>query len=263
MNDTNESNKYELLMEALVELKPEIEAHLAEPVPALPTMSAVLADFGPLPRESLLLGVAEDGLPVMLNLHDSIPGPLLITADPGAGKTAFLQTIARAVEQLHTPQNVQFGVVTNFPDEWTEFVHVQNCVGIFPFYQNSSQDFILSLASWAHANKNARQSVLLLVDDLDAMSKLDFDAQQNLRWLLLRGPTRRVWPMITLNAQRVEQTVSWLETFRTRIFGRIQDTQVADRMGAEKAGLGKLLPGSQFTLREGLNWLRFWIPTLD
>ena len=71
----------------------------------------------------------------------------------------------------------------------------------FPFYHQSAEDFILSLASWAHENKTSRQFVLLLLDDLEAASNLNFDARQNLRWLLLRGPARRVWPVITLNPQ--------------------------------------------------------------
>jgi hypothetical protein len=76
-----------------------------------------------------------------------------------------------------------------------------NNVGSLSMYHRSAEDFILSLASWAHGNKSSQQSVLLLLDDLEAATNLDFDAVQNLRWLLLRGPARRVWPIITLNPQ--------------------------------------------------------------
>jgi hypothetical protein len=76
----NESNRYELMMEALAELKPEINAayqpsslQTTQPTPALPSISEVLNEFGPMPPEALFLGVASDGLPVLLNLHDPIP----------------------------------------------------------------------------------------------------------------------------------------------------------------------------------------------
>jgi hypothetical protein len=251
-------------MEALAELKPEIDAaRSVKPVPALPTWSEVLAEFGPMPPEALFLGVASDGLPVLLNLHDPIPGPLLITGDAGTGKTGLLQIISRAAGKMHQPQELQFGVLTNHPDEWSAFEDIPNNVGIFPFYHRSAEDFILSLASWAHENKTSRQSVLLLLDDLEAASNLNFDARQNLRWLLLRGPARRVWPIITLTPHRMENIGPWLEAFHTRIFGTIQNPQHINQLDAESAELDSLNGGSQFTLREGDHWLRFWIPSID
>jgi hypothetical protein len=257
-------NRYSLMMEALAELKPEIDAARSiKPVPALPSLSEVLTEFGPMPPEALFLGVASDGLPVLLNLHDSIPGPLLITGDAGTGKTSLLQIISRAAGRMHQPQDLQFGVLTGHPDEWNAFENIPNHVGTFPFYHQSAEDFILSLASWAHENKTSRQSVLLLLDDLEAASNLNFDARQNLRWLLLRGPARRVWPIITLNPHRMENIGPWLEAFHTRIFGTIQNSQHINQLDAESAELDSLNSGSQFTLREGDHWLRFWIPSID
>jgi hypothetical protein len=251
------------MMEALAELKPEIDAaRSVKPVPTLPPLSEVLAEFGPMPPEALFLGVASDGLPVLLNLHDPIPGPLLITGDAGTGKTGLLQIISRATG-MHQPQELQFGVLTSHPDEWSDIEDIPNNVGIFPFYHRSAEDFILSLASWAHDNKTSRQSVVLLLDDLEAASNLNFDARQNLRWLLLRGPARRVWPIITLNPDRMESIRPWLDAFHTRIFGTIQNPQHINQLGAESAELDSLNGGSQFTLREGEHWLRFWIPTID
>jgi hypothetical protein len=140
---------------------------------------------------------------------------------------------------------------------------IPNNVGILPLYHQSAEDFILSLASWAHENKTSRQSVLLLLDDLEAASNLDFDARQNLRWLLLRGPARRVWPIITLNPNRMENIIPWLDAFRTRVFGSIQDPRHVHQLDAVSAELESLNSGSHFTLREGESWLRFWIPSID
>lgn len=216
-----------------------------------------------MPREALFLGVASDDLPVLLNLHDPIPGPILITADAGSGKTALLQTIALAAGQMHQPENVQFGVLTNHPDEWSGLESIPNNVGVFPLYHQSAEDFILSLASWAHGNKTSQQSVLLLLDDLEAASNLDFDARQNLRWLLLRGPARRVWPIITLNPTRMENIMPWLDAFRTRILGTMRNQRQIEQLDAVSAEPESLHSGSHFTLREGESWLRFWIPSID
>lgn len=261
-----EINRYTLMMEALNELKSEMgttRPSQTKAAPARPSLNQVLAEYGSIPHEALFLGVASDDLPVLLNLHDPIPGPILVTADAGAGKTALLQTIVLAAGQMHRPEELQFGVLTNHPDEWNGLESIPNNVGIFPLYNQSAEDFILSLASWAHGNKSSQQSVLLLLDDLEAASNLDFDARQNLRWLLLRGPARRVWPIITLNPNRMENIMPWLDAFRTRILGAIQNQGQIEQLDAVSAELESLHSGSYFTLREGESWLRFWIPSID
>lgn len=263
-----EINRYALMMEALNDLKPEMEAARQiqtqpKAAPALPMLGDVLAGYAPMPHAALFLGVASDDLPVLLNLHDPVPGPILITADAGAGKTKMLQTIAMSAGVTHLPEDLQFGVLTNHPDEWRSVEGISNNVGIFPFYNQSAEDFVLSLASWAHDNKTSRQSVLLLLDDLEAATNLNFDARQNLRWLLLRGPARRVWPIVTLNPKRMENIMPWLDAFRTRVFGAMQDPRYIQQLDAVSAELESLHSGSHFTLREGESWLRFWIPSID
>ncbi len=262
------NRQFSLALEALAELKAEIVPDQPKPVPfdatqgrpAAPTLTEVLAEIGSLPREALFLGIASDGLPVLLNMSDPIPGPLLIVGDASAGKTALLKLIARAAQQTHYSTDVQFGALTNYPEEWDDIPTNEHHVGVFPMHHNSARDFVLSLASWAHANKS-KQAVLLLIDDLEAIANLDSDALQNFRWLLLRGPARRVWPIVTLNAERYGQVLPWIPTFRTRIFGRIQDGRVAEALGADQAsGVDRLEAGIQFSLRENGGWLRFWSP---
>jgi hypothetical protein len=104
--------------------------------------------------------------------------------------------------------------------------------------------------------------VLLLVDDLEEVARLESDVLQSFRWLLLRGPSRRVWPIITLRAERYEQVISWLQSFRTRIFGRITDEGAARALGADKmSALNQLEARIQFSLPENGKWLRFWLPS--
>jgi len=261
---SDEINRYALMMDAYTEVRSEMDAApRTKPIPAQPTLSQVLADFGPMPDEALLLGVATDGLPVLLNLYDSVPGPLLIIGDPGSGKTDLLQIIARAAGRMHQAEKLQFGVLTNHPDEWSGFDSIPNNVGIFPIQHSSSEDFILSLASWAHGNKSSRQAVLLLLDDLITVTNMEIDTVQNLRWLLFRGPSRRVWPIITLNSNRIQNMEAWLDAFHTRIFGNMQNAGHIRKLDAEQAGLETLISGSEFTLSEGEHWLRFSIPELD
>jgi hypothetical protein len=187
---------------------------------------------------------------------------MLVAGDAGSGKTAFLKTIAHSVIQTHRSEDVQFGVITNYPDEWEGLDSTEHRVGVFPIGHKGTQEFVQSLASWAHSNKNTRQCVLLLLDDLESVESLDRETIQNFRWLLLRGPARRVWPIVTLSASRYGQMISWLPNFRTRVFGRVANAGVAEALcGDKSSALSNLEPGIQFTLREKENWLRFWLPS--
>lgn len=256
------NRQFSLTLQALTELKTDASAPSSKPIPAAPALGDVLAEIGSLPTEALFLGIATDGLPVLLNLHDSHPGPILVTGDAGSGKTSFLQTIAQSVTQTHSSNDIQFGVITNYPDEWEHIESTPHRVGVFPVGHNSTQEFVGSLASWAHSNKNTHQCILLLVDDLESVASLDLETLQNFRWLLLRGPARRVWPIVTLSAPRYGQVIAWLQNFRTRIFGRVANRQVAEALTADKAsGLDQLEARIQFALRENENWLRFWLPS--
>lgn len=252
--------QFSMALQALTELKTDPAAK--SPLGMPPVLRDVLAEIGPLPVEALFIGVASDHLPVLLNLHDPHPGPILVAGDTGSGKTAFLQTIAQSVVQTHRAEDVQFGVITNYPDEWERLEATPHRAGIFAVGHSGTQDFINSLSSWAHSNKNSHQCVLLLIDDLESVVSLDRETVQDFRWLLLRGPARRVWPIVTLNAPRYGQVISWLQNFRTRVFGRVANTRVAEALGGGNASvLTQLEPLIQFSLREKDNWLRFWLPS--
>lgn len=257
------NRRFSLDLQALTELKNETSTPPSKPTVGIaPTLNDVLAKIGPIPSEALFLGVAADGLPVLLNLYDPHPGPMLIAGDAGSGKTAFLQTIAHSVAQTHRSEDVQYGVITNYPDEWESIPATPHRMGIFPVGLNGTQEFIRSIAVWAHSNKNTHQCVLLLVDDLESIATFEIEAIQNLRWLLLRGPARRVWPIITLNASRYGQVIAWLQNFRTRIFGRVANQRIAEALGGDHASaLDQLEAKIHFSLREKENWLRFWLPS--
>ena len=255
------NRQHSLSVTTVAELKEEKNpAPPSDPMPATPSLNSVLAGIGSLPREALFLGMALDGLPVLLNLHDSVPGPLLIVGDSDSGKTSLLRMVADAIQQTHRSSDVQFSVITSRPDEWQSHPTSDHYVGVFSAFDKGAQDCILSLASWAHANKSS-QSVLLMIDDLAAVAKMDSDVLQNLRWLLLRGSARRVWVFATEEANRYGEVISWIPMFRTRLFGKIVNQTVAQALGGDStSALDRFDTAGQFSLRENGSWLRFWAP---
>jgi hypothetical protein len=263
MTDTDQ---LDLMLSALSEIIEEEKGKKASPppplAPALPSLGKILADISPLPREALFLGMANDGLPVLLNLYDPVPGPILIAGDSSSGKTRFLQTIARAVESLHAPDFVQYGVVTQKPDEWKGLYGNEHNAGIYRSHESNTVELIRSLVTWAHNNKGEGQSILLFIDELDDVTKLDEETRQNLRWLLLRGPSRRVWTFASLNATRTQPMTEWLEFFRTRLFGFVEDAENGKFLTGNSP-LNHLASGEEFAMREGNQLLKFWLPTMD
>lgn len=260
----DKTTRFNLMIDALVELAQEEQAHQTPPIPDLPTLRSVLVDASPLPPEALFLGLAEDGLPVLLNLHDPIPGPILITGDQASGKTRLLQTIAHAADLLHTPNDVQYVVITSYPKEWNFFKGNQNNAGVYSTQNSNAEELLQSLVSWAHNNHGKEQSVLLLIDDVESVIKLNPQVEQNLRWLFMRGPSRRVWPIVTLNATRALNIKEWMNFFHTRLFGYVENLEKSTFItGNPKHTLTHLIAGSQFALREGNELLNFWNPIFD
>ena len=73
----------------------------------------------------------------------------------------------------------------------------------------------------------------LLVDDLAGVEDTDADTRQALRFLLLRGPARRVWPLVAMDSADLGRLHPWLDAYRTRILGHVADP----RRAADLAGV--------------------------
>ena len=259
------ANRFSLMIDALTELAEEEQAQQASPRPASnpPTLKSIITETSTLPDTALFLGLAEDELPILLDLYDPIPGPILIAADQAGGKTSFLQMVARAAEALHNPSEVQSAIITQYPDEWETFKDSQSVVGVYSTHEDVACELLQSLVTWAHNNKEKGQFILLLIDDLESITRLDQQAGQNMRWLLLRGPSRRIWPIVTINSSRANKTEAWLGFFRTRLFGQIKDASNSHFIANDPNKVFDNLVSSQFTMREGNNWLNFWAPAID
>ena len=254
MNDTSETA---LKLNGFTDLLPR------QPKLEQPALRNVLKDLGPLPHAALFLGIAGDQLPVLLNLADPVPGPVLVAGDSGSGKTRLLQLVAEAVTRTHDPDKLRFAVIAERPAEWDAFTPSPNCEGVLSFNQALTTNYLASLVNWAHSNKHTDQYVLLLVDGLEGLHS-DESLHQSLRWLLLRGPSRRIWPIVTVKATRTSAVSQWLPSFRTRLCGHIaSDRDLSLLTGQMPAAFDGLEAGAQFAMREGQDWLTFWLPRTD
>jgi hypothetical protein len=258
------TDQFLLALKAYQEIQSELHSQeLSHPlIPGPDPLGSDRVSAAGLPGGSLVLGMAEDGLPVMLDLYDSRPGPLLVAGDGGSGKTALLQSLAYS-SNLQDPGDISFGVLTPFPEEWSMLETLPHCLGIWPAYHPSASEFISQLVAWSEDLPETRQAVLLLFDGFDLMTGTDLQYQHDLRWLLMYGPERQVWPVISVNPARLTRLQAWLEYFHTRILGKVKHAHNARSLvNDSRVALEELIPGKEFGLFQSERWLKFWLPPL-
>jgi hypothetical protein len=271
------SNIFPMALQAYKDLIPEIEQHknktYTEPpsttlppsvtLPPSTTLEEIINQNPSLPGDALMLGMANDGLPILLNLYETAPCPVLVLGDGGSGKTHLLQTLARATDLILDPSDIQFGVVTNYPDEWQVVDVSPGSMGIWSANHPSAQQFLQRMVDWAKQPTHGRQVMVLFLDDLASVINTSHEVQENIRWLLENGGKNQVWTVASLNVLRAVRMRSWLALFNTHIFGYIHQPSLARAITADTpSDFESLVPGLEFDIKQQDGWLRFWLPAL-
>ena len=235
---------------------PDLKVEEATSLSRIPSLEEVLEEIGPLPKETLFLGQAEDDLPILLDLTNPVPGPLLIVGEADAGKTHLLKVIARFVVSTQSPRAIQYGVITDHPEEWKDEIDAPHCVGLFAMDEEGAVDFIQALAIWSSRKPTGRQSVLLMIDGLNNFAAWDRQLDHNIQKILLDGPAKRIWPLVTFNPEHNGTAGIWLEYFHTRIYGHTRNADLSD------VGFETLHKDLEFRLHLNSRWINFRIPRI-
>lgn len=233
------------------------------------TVGSLLRTTQPGLSRSLLLGQCDDGCPFLVELGDPEMGAILVSCNKGCGKTHQLQVMVDSAVRLNTPSSLQFGVLTFKPGEWqtwqSEPQRMKHLQGIYAWYDPWAEGLIQTLVDLAEARRDEQCSsadVLLILDDLNFIEELSYEAQVNLYWLLEYGAHSGVWLIAGVNAHQAADFRYWIDTFRTRVIGRVtseESTEIlALRSNPEAAGLE---PG-MFSAWAGTDWRTYRLPLL-
>jgi hypothetical protein len=223
----------------------------------------VLQQLSPLPNAVILVGVAADGLPVLLNLRDPASGPLLLAGDTGAGKTRLLQMMARAIELVHNTADVRYAVLTERTAEWTQFAGSPHCEGILAAGHALAQDYLAGLAETIRRRRSQSHFLVLMLDTVEVLER-GANSREFGQILLASCPAIGIWPLATVNTSAGIYSTPVLEAFRTRLCGRIASLESAETaVGSSDWIFRTLEAGSQFAMRTSQGWLPFWIPRVD
>ncbi len=267
MNLTNEVPLFDLDSEAgslRVNASPPKRSPTLRPgsVPVQPDieLDAVLRRCGPIPAAAVFLGMALDGLPVLLNLRDPAPGPLLIVGDPGSGKRRLLQVVARSADLVHSGGEVRHAIMTDHLADWEAYGQAATCEGVLPFRHPLTASYLGALVHSARSDAPPPRFILLLVDGLEGLAT-DREAQGDMRWLLEHGPSNFIWPIVAVSTPQAPALSAWLKPFRTVLCGRISNGPAPlPTSKPPQAGWPGPEGVPQFAMLSGDDWLPFWVP---
>jgi hypothetical protein len=196
-------------------------------------------------------------------------GSILVSCDKGCGKTHQLQVMVDSAVRLNPPSSLQFGVLTLKPGEWqswqSEPQRMKHLQGIYAWYDPWAESFIQTLVDLAEARRDGRRlgaDVLIILDDLNFIEELSYEAQVNLYWLLEYGAQSGVWPIAAVNAHQAANFQYWVDTFRTRVIGRVTSEAHTKILALRSNPAVTDLEPGMFSVWAGADWFTYRLPLL-
>lgn len=261
--------RMEIFFDVLERLAPEAAAHLSpslagEPAPNDTTLYTLLDRLSPLPAFTSVLGVCDDGMPLLFDLADGSPGSVLVLGDEGSGKVQLLHAILASASCLNPADRVVFHVITPNPGAFESLLRFPNCQAVLSAYERDASELVFDLAALAEQRRTGRGKggvELLAIHDLPAfVQHNDYEVNAYLRWLVSSGPDASIWTIASLKTPqswRIDE--DFLEAFGTKLTGCTASAQLGSGYPDLPAPIQ--LPGV-FAVRLGDEWVRFWVPQI-
>ena len=233
---------------------------------ASPQLADLLSKMNNLPAQTALLGVCDDGLPMLVDLSDAACGALLVLGDEDSRRGEVLHTLVQSAAALNSPRRVQLVILSGDPEPWRERLARgqadRHCLAVEAVQSPEASAWLARVAGWADQRRKRGASgpaVLLVIEDMAVLPDLEYDARVNIDWLIKEGPGVGIWPVLGLEARRAAGLQRWVRLFRTRLFGLPADPGAyASFANGEADRLSGLLdaPG-KFAVRPFDEWMSF------
>ncbi len=233
------------------------------------TVGSLLSRIKPVPSNTILLGECKDGLPFLIQLEDPALGAMLISGDPGCGKTHQLQVMVDSALRLNQPHDLQVSILTHNPDEWRTFwgrdQQEKYLYELMAWYDPNAEKLIETLLQLAVARREGKRqgaTILFVLDDFNFVEDLSYAAQVNLHWLIAYGAQSGIWITAAIKTRYAQNYCYWINSFRTRFIGAVTASEDAAILSGRNdlINLGRV--SGVFQIWSGSSWLSYRLPLL-
>lgn len=230
-----------------------------------PSLEEVLKKQRHLPSFSLLLGLCEDELPLVLDLTDGDHGSFLIASDNGFDNTAFMHSLLTAAFKSNHESQVSLHLISPHADDLLYF-HRQPSLKIsYEPFRPEIEIVLEEMVNLVDARRRSKQVTpvhIFAIDGLDLLwQALGPQARLRLDWLIENGPAYGLRVFASIESTYVSRNIQeTLNLFPSRILGRISQPNLARYLsGLSRSYLSDLAPGAQFFVRTGRHSFNIWM----
>jgi hypothetical protein len=239
-----------------------------------PLLDNVLARLNPVPAYSMLLGVCEDQLPLLLDLTNPAPGAILIVSDVQYGNTLLLKSVLTSACQLNAPSQVQAHVLTVHKGDFANLHGMPQFASQISPRGRDAQLLVGDLCDLLEARQNGAgrgAAHILAIDGLDLILQqfnkrsTSGDAFADFLWLLEEGPQHQIWPVVTVGSKYLDaEMLDIIDHFDTIVIGRLTSMQIIKHLtGSRLLDTSGFLPGIDAVVRSSEGFIKFQIPRLS
>lgn len=242
----------------------------ARELPSKPINSVgrIIESLMDLPNRAVLLGMANDRHPVLLDLIDCSAGSILVISDSGFGKTHQLQVILDSAVSIKLSNKMSVVVISPNPWEWQyqlqtyekKTVSIErlgwqepHTIKVIKHLTEMTQDRLV--------DQRQSKDIILILDEVSNMRYLDEESQVSLNFLYTSGPQARVWPFASLSADRDHPDRDVMDLFKTWIFGHVSSMPGIFFQECLDSNLVDNEPG-QFSVKMEGKWYSYRLPMI-
>jgi hypothetical protein len=231
----------------------------------LPKINDVLHNYQTVPAYSLLLGIGDDNIPLMLDLTEPGAGSFLVASDSEEVNKRILTSMLTSAYQQNTQYELSIHLIT-LSEQLRRYSKDQ------PLLRNeispedpAAEVLIEEMGELLDKRQDDRIQLpvqLLVLDGMPGLlAGLSPSTQSGLLRLIKHGPFWGIWVIGTMTTSQLDVSFyEVIEGFPSRIVGMIKDDEYARYFtGLPWANLRDLTP-MEALLRAGEDVFSVWIP---
>jgi hypothetical protein len=231
----------------------------------LPSLSDVLRSYQAVPAYSLLLGIGDDNIPLMLDLTEPGAGSFLVVSDSKEIDKRILNSILASGYKQNTQYELSIHLISQddqLRSSSSGQVQVRN---VFSPDDPATAVLIEEVCDLLDKRQDDRIQLpvqLLVLDRItELLAGLSLTAQNHLLRLIKHGPFWGIWVIGTMTTFQLDEPYyEVIESFPSRIAGMIKDDGYARYFtGLPWANLRELTP-VEALVRAGEDIFSVWIP---